>query len=105
MSPARIPTGRRRQRSSSSTTEAAVGGPSSTSRLSRLRSSGGSTIAAVPFARAGRQIDDRARQGAAVAALCQHHGLAGQRFRHLAIRATSRSASLRGGSSSRTGAA
>ena len=71
-SPASSPTGRRRQRSSSSTTDAAVGGPSSTSRFSRLRSSGGNRIGACAGRRARRQVDDGACQRAAVAALGQH---------------------------------
>ena len=62
----------------------ADGGAPSTSRLSRLRNSGGSEIAALAASArtAGRSIVD-ARQGPAVAALRQHVACVAQRLRRL----------------------
>ena len=82
-SPDSNPTGRRRQRSSSSTTDPALGGPCSTRRVSRLRSSGGSGIGPDATRRTGRHGDVGPGQGAPIAALRQHRRLGRARTRRL----------------------
>ncbi len=98
-SPDSSPTGRRRQRSSSSTTDPALGGPSSTSRLSRLRNSGGRTMPADAVASSGGTVS-AVRASVRPSPLCARMATLVAMGRGACARCTTnRSASLVGGSS------